>query len=144
MHRLDHALENEIAELDTVLLRLTTLRLLMAAGRHRMIDRAVAELEDAFGEFEAAERRTRDSLDESGLETIDEAADRSGDELLRARLQDQRAQLRTLHRDVRVALSSTGAAASRSLKLATDQLGIAPPVASTRRAGANRFYTGEY
>lgn len=40
MHRLDEALATEQRELDTVLLRLTTPRVLLASGKHRMVDRA--------------------------------------------------------------------------------------------------------
>ena len=75
MHALDDALDREIDQLDTVLLRLTTLRLLMAAGKHHMVDRAVRDLEGSMALFEDAEAGARSALTSHGFESITEASE---------------------------------------------------------------------
>lgn len=139
MYQLDEALDRQIRELDTVLLRLTTLRLLMATGKHRMVDRAAEELEDSMSSFEAAEEDAFGLLQAAGFSTLeDAAASRAADE--RPALERRASRLRSLHRDVRVALASTGAAAERSVRLAAQQLG-GPTVPMPRMQASNPFFT---
>ena len=140
MHQLNDALDSEIQELDTVLLRLTTLRLLMAAGKHQMVERSVVELDDAMSAFEVSEREAVDLLRAHGYETLSEAAgERPPAE--RGPMEGRAARLKALHREVRVALATTGAAAERALRSATDHLDGAPqPTLVTHR---HPFLTGD-
>ncbi|MFV2040278.1 MAG: hypothetical protein ACC660_08540 [Acidimicrobiales bacterium] len=141
MQQFNDALDVEIHELDTVLLRLTTLRLLMATGKHGLVDRAVDELGQSMEAFEAAERRAIGALDDCGFQTIDEAA--AAQEVdVRVGLERRAATLRARHRDVRVALATTGAAAERSLRQAAQHISgdvAARPLAHNRHP----FLTGE-
>ncbi len=120
MLALDEALDREIEELDSVLLRLTTLRLLMAAGKHEMVDRAIQELEASMACFEAAESVALSTLSAGGYADISAATSVLAPED-RARLERRAATLRRLHRDVRVAMASTGAAAERAIRSAAQQ-----------------------
>lgn len=140
MYQLDEALDREINELETVLLRLTTLRLLMAAGKHRLVDRAAAELEAAMDSFEHAEEALVDVLDGAGfdsLETAVAARDVDG----RPVLEQRAGLLRSLHRDVRVALATTGAAAERAAAVAANQLDGLATMPTARRRSTNPFFT---
>ena len=120
MLALDEALDREIEELDSVLLRLTTLRLLMAAGKHEMVDRAISELEGSMACFEAAESAALTSLSEKGHSDLSSATSTLAPEE-RAKVERRAAKLRRLHRDVRVAMASTGAAAERAIRSAALQ-----------------------
>ncbi len=119
MSELDDALDHEIRELETVLLRLTTLRLLMASGKHGLVDRAAAELEGAMAGYEAAERVTRERLARDGVESLREVADRCPEAA--PELERRAGALHAIARDVRVAMATTAAAAERSLQAAHRQ-----------------------
>jgi len=120
MQQLDHALDREIHEMDTVLLRLTTLRLLMATGQHQMVELAVSELDSSMEAFRQVEGEVMGSLADDGFRTLTEAAAGQTDQAggTEARIET----LRSRHRDLRVALASTGAAAERSVRMAADDL----------------------
>ena len=138
MHRLDDALANEQRELDTVLLRLTTLRLLLASGKHRMVDQAIEELEAAMVAFEAAEAHSLAVLREAGHATVSEATVDADDET-QVGLERRCAELRALHREVRVAMASTASATERSLRRAATVIDLADDV--TPRRTDTRFFT---
>lgn len=142
MHQLDEALDREIDTLDTVFLRLTTMRLLLAAGKDRLIDRAAAELETAMEAFEAAEEHVVSILADAGHQTLSDAAVAS-EPAERARLERCTSILHGLHREVRVALSTTGAAAERSLHTALLQLDTGSEGSAPRVRANNPFLTLE-
>lgn len=121
MQQFNDAIDAEIHELDTALMRLTTLRLLMATGKHALVDRAVDELGQSMEAFDTAEQRAVGALEDSGFKTVDEAAEAQEVDL-RVALERRAATLRERHRDVRVALATTGAAAERSLLQAAEHL----------------------
>ncbi len=132
MIQLDDALDREIHELETVLLRLTTVRLLMAAGKHGLVERAAIELERAMDGYESAERATAERLAAAGVASLVELADRDPD--VAHDIERRAGQLRAIGRDVQVALATTATVADRSLDLARQHLPDAdlPTVASTR------------
>jgi hypothetical protein len=138
MDRLDEALATEQRELDTVLLRLTTLRLLLATGKHRLVDRAISELQQAMTDFERAESASVDVLQSEGHETVSEAVTNI-DEAARMGLTRRASQLRALHREVRVAMASTATATERALRQSAGVLDLDPAVRSQRRS--NPFFT---
>jgi hypothetical protein len=127
MQRLDDALANEQRELDAVLLRLTTLRVLMASGQHRLVDLALAELDEAMAGFEAAEEASVALLASEGHDTISSAVVLVDDPELKTRLYRRAAQLRTMHRELRVAMASTAAATERSMREAAAVIDLAEP-----------------
>jgi len=120
MQQLEYELDREIHEMDTVLLRLTTLRLLMAAGQHQLVDLAVSELDHSMRAFQQVEGEVMGSLADAGYRTLAEAAagqpDQGGGTQARMEI------LRSRHSELRVALASTGAAAERSVRMAADDL----------------------
>ncbi len=132
MQQLDHALDGEILEIDMALLRLTTLRVLMAGGNHQLVDLAVTELSAAMQAMEQAGGEITIRLADAGYDTLDEAIADNGHE---SGLRTRTATARSLHRELRVALATTEAAAEQSIRLAAEGLGeLAPisPAASNR------------
>lgn len=123
MDRLDEALAREQRELDTVLLRLTTLRVLLASGKHRLVDRALEDLQDAMAGFEAAEAQSVAVLHSDGHETVSDAAEGLDDDH-RDAVARRTAELRALHREVRIALASTATATERALRASAAVLEI--------------------
>lgn len=138
MNRLDDALAKEQQELDTVLLRLTTLRLLLATGKHRLVDRAIAELQDAMVDFEAAEQHSVAVLHDGGHQTVADAA-AALDDIDRDGLIRRSSDLRALHREVRVALASTATATERSLRQSVAALGLETKLGRARKS--HPFFT---
>jgi len=140
MHQLNKALESETQELDTILLRLTVIRLLLAAGRPHMTSKGLEDLDVAVEAFDRAHAGVDAFLRENGHPTVEEAAlglDIDG----RALAHRQLANLRTLHREVRVALSSTGTAAKRSLDNAIEHVPELRPTTPVSERH-HRFMTG--
>jgi hypothetical protein len=138
MNRLDDALAKEQQELDTVLLRLTTLRLLLATGKHRLVDAAIAELQEAMADFEAAEQESVAVLHDCGHDTVADAAAEL-DDIARDGLVRRSSDLRALHREVRVALASTATATERSLRQSVSTLGLDTKLGQARKS--HPFFT---
>lgn len=138
---LEAAIDREVEALDLVLLRLSTLRLLMAAGRHRMVPTALSDLEVSFDAFEQVADQCRRTLLQAGHATFEDA--------IEARAEDRRlvliarvAALRTGHRDLRGAVSATAGSARTALRqtAAADPDGaLALPLVSA----GHPFLTGE-
>lgn len=121
MPKLNEALAAQIDDLDLVLLRLTTLRLLMAAGQHRMTTRALQELEEAFVVFDTSQATIAEILTVEGRASLDDAIGAAGS-VEGPALQRLAARSHARQRDARVALSSTGAAAALALRSTTVDL----------------------
>ncbi len=142
MAQLTEVLDNQLDELDLVMLRLTTVRLLMAAGKHQMIDRSVAELEDAFGSFERSQAQLGEIIRLGGHESLAEAIAAAGDDHAPV-LERQVSRVRALERDLRMAMAATNAAAEAGLREVTVDVSGDQPVVE-RSGPGHRFLTGQH
>ncbi len=139
MSHLADALDNQLDELDLVLLRLTTVRLLMAAGKHHMVDRSLAELEAAFADFERSQSQVAHLVQTAGHANLADAiaaADRADVPLLERRA----GRIKTLERDIRTAMAATSAAAAAGLREVTVDISGETPFVDRPGAG-HRFLT---
>lgn len=114
MNALAEAMRTELHGLETLLHRLTTLRLMMATGKQRSIERAAAELEIALDELTRAETARNAELGRVGFTRLADAVAVS-DEPLRSDLTLTGGRLQQAQHEVRVAASATSSMASRSL-----------------------------
>jgi hypothetical protein len=114
MNTLADSLRHELQGLETVLHRLTTLRLMMATGTQRSIERAVTELDDALVALGAAETARTEALRGHGFAAVSDAIAAS-EEPLRSDLALTRTRLARTHQEVLGAAQATSTLASRSL-----------------------------
>ncbi len=114
MNALADSLRHELQGLETVLHRLTTLRLMMATGAQRSIERAAAELDDALSALGSAEIARVEALRSLGFGAVTEAIDAS-DEPIRSALALTRTRLARTHQEVLGAAQATSTMASQSL-----------------------------
>lgn len=108
-------LDAEIAALDTTLVQLTSLRLVLGAGAFDLIDEAAAHLVDCVDLHEAAARHTDAQLLAHGFGSVAEAADALGHDSPWI-LDERRASVSALHRNVCSALACAAGSLSRSLR----------------------------
>ncbi len=140
MQQLTEVLDHEISTLDTVLLRVTTLRLLLAAGKHEMVLQSLEELDDSVAGFEEAARRSQQALLDAGFSSFLEAK-AALDVRERVDIDRRLAAATGRRRDVRVALAATGGIAERAIKNAQEHLpGATAPENGTHRR--HPFMTG--
>lgn len=140
MAQLTKALDDQLDELDLVMMRLTTVRLLMAAGKHHMIDRAVTEMEEAFAAFGRANDIVGEIVRTQGHTSLTEAIAAAGADEGPV-LERQLARVRGLERDLRMALAATNAAAEAGLRQVTVDVSGDQPIVERTGAG-HRFLTG--
>jgi hypothetical protein len=114
MNTLADSLRHELQGLETVLHRLTTLRLMMATGAQRSIERAATELDEALVALGAAETARVEALRGQGFTAVTDAIAAS-DEPLRSDLALTRTRLARTHQEVLGAAQATSTMASRSL-----------------------------
>lgn len=114
MNALAASLRHELQGLETVLHRLTTLRLMMATGTQRSIERAATELDEALAALGAAESARIEALRRHGFAAVTDAISAS-DEPLRSDLALTRTRLARTHQEVLGAAQATSTMASRSL-----------------------------
>ena len=114
MNALADSLRHELQGLETVLHRLTTLRLMMATGTQRSIERAATELDDALVALGVAETARVEALRRHGFAAVADAIAAS-DEPLRSDLSLTRTRLARTQQEVMGAAQATSTMASRSL-----------------------------
>jgi len=114
MNELADALKHELQGLEILLHRMTTLRLMMATGTQRSIERAAGELDEALAALNVAESARAAELSRAGFTDVAQAIDAS-DEPLRSDLTLTRTRLQRTHQEVLGAASATSSMASRSL-----------------------------
>ena len=116
MNPLADSLRRELQGLETVLHRLTTLRLMMATGTQRSIERAASELDEALVVLGVAESTRVEALRHHGFAAVADAIAAS-EEPLRSDLTLTRTRLERTRREVRGAALATSTPASRSLSM---------------------------
>jgi hypothetical protein len=114
MNALADSLRHELQGLETVLHRLTTLRVMMATGTQRSIERAATELDEALAALGLAETARIEALRHGGFAAVSDAIAAS-DEPLRSDLTLTRTRLERTQQEVRGAALATSTLASRSL-----------------------------
>jgi hypothetical protein len=121
MNTLAEALRTELQDLEILLHRLTTLRLVLATGTQRSIERAAVELDEALWALGDAESARTEALRRSGHTSM-VAAIAECEEPVRSDLTLTRSRLERTHNEVLGAATATSAMASRSLAHIQDAL----------------------
>lgn len=121
MHALAEAMRTELQDLEILLHRLTTLRLVMATGTQRSIERAAVELDEALRTLGDAETARTAALHRFGHTSMGAAIEQC-EEPLRSDLALTRSRLERTHNEVLGAARATSAMASRSLAHITEAI----------------------
>lgn len=141
MHQFIPVLDEQIDTVELLLLRLTTVRLLMASGQHDLVARGIDDVETAFAHFDVSLAAGTDLLDATGHDSLaDVIAGSDGD--IAAELERRSSRLRTLERDLRVLISSTANAARAGIE-AGAMIDLSHGPARGEPATTRGFLTGQ-
>jgi hypothetical protein len=141
MHQFIPVLDEQIDTVELLLLRLTTVRLLMASGQHQLVARGLEDVETAFAHFDVTLTAGTDLLRATGHDSLQDAiAGCDGD--LAAELEQRGSRLRALERDLHVLISSTANAAQAGLE-AGAMIDLSAGRARVEPATTRGFLTGQ-